>query len=105
MIFVITEIVCITTGTSSTLRKNRSESPSSIVSHPELCSDPPFGSDWERGVTSTALTIEQEVDDARSIRDTGVSDKKRGSQASSSGSRKKQRTSGPRGFQGWNRDQ
>ena len=28
MIFVITEIVCITTGTSSALRKNRSMSPS-----------------------------------------------------------------------------
>ena len=51
-------------------------------------------------VVSTALIIEREVDDARSIRDAGASDKKRGSQASSSGSRKKQRTSIPRGFQG-----
>ena len=46
-------------------------------------------------VVSTALIIEREVDDARSIRDAGASDKKRGSQASSSGSRKKQRTSIP----------
>ena len=48
----------------------------------------------------TALIIEREVDDVRSIRDAGASDKKRGSQASSSGSGKKQRTSVPRGFQG-----
>ena len=44
---------------------------------------------------STALIIEREVDDARSIRDAGASDKKRESQASSSGSGKKQRTSVP----------
>ena len=30
--FVITEIVCITTGTSSALRKNRSMSPSTVYS-------------------------------------------------------------------------
>ena len=46
-------------------------------------------------MVSTSLIIEREVDDARSIRDTGASDKKRGSQASSSGSGKKQRTSVP----------
>ena len=40
------------------------------------------------------------MDDARSIQDAGASDKKRWSQASSSGSGKKQRTSVPRGFQG-----
>ena len=51
-------------------------------------------------MVSTALIIEREVDDACSIRDAGASDKKRGSQASSSGSGKKQRTSVPRGFQG-----
>ena len=56
-------------------------------------------------VVSTALIIEREVDDARSIRDAGASNKKRGSQASSSGSGKKQRTSVPRGFQGWGRSQ
>ena len=49
-------------------------------------------------MVSTALIIEREVDDARSIRDAGASNKKRGSQASSSGSGKKQRTSVPRGF-------
>ena len=55
---------------------------------------------------STALIIEREVDDARSIRDAGSSDKKRGGggggggQDSSSGSENKQRTSIPRGFQG-----
>ena len=54
---------------------------------------------------STAFIIEREVDDARSIRDAGASDKKRGSQASSSGSGKKQRTSVPLGFQGQGRSQ
>ena len=56
-------------------------------------------------MVSTALIIEREVDDARSIRDAGASNKKRGSQASSSGSGKKQRTSVPRGFQGRGRNQ
>ena len=51
-------------------------------------------------MVSTALIIEQEIDDARSIWDAGASDKKRGSQVSSSGSGKKQRTSVPRGSQG-----
>ena len=50
-------------------------------------------------MVSTALIIEREVDDARSIRDAGASNKKRGSQAFSSGSGKKQRTSVPGGFQ------
>ena len=36
-------------------------------------------------MVSTTLIIEREVDDARSIRDVSASDKKRGSQASSSG--------------------
>ena len=35
-------------------------------------------------MVSTTLIIEREVDDARNIRDVGASDKKRGSQASSS---------------------
>ena len=56
-------------------------------------------------MVSTSLIIEREVKDARSIRDAGASDKKRGSQASSLGSRKKQRTSVPRGFQGQGHDQ
>ena len=51
-------------------------------------------------MVSIALIIEREVDDARSIRDAGASNKKRGSQASSSGLGKKQRTPVPRGFQG-----
>ena len=38
---------------------------------------------------STALIIEREIDDARSIRDAGASNKKRGIQASSSGLGKK----------------
>ena len=46
-------------------------------------------------MVSTTLIIEREVDDAGSIRDAGASNKKRGSQASSSGSGKKQRTSVP----------
>ena len=55
-------------------------------------------------MVSKALIIEREVDDAHSIRDAG-SNKKRGSHASSLGSRKKQRTSVPRGFQGRGRSQ
>ena len=51
-------------------------------------------------MVSTTLIIEREVDDAHSIRDAGASDKKRGSQASSSGLGKKPRTSVPKGFQG-----
>ena len=47
----------------------------------------------------TALAIEREIDDARSIRDTGASDKRKEGQPSSS-SGKKQRTSIPRGFSG-----
>ena len=56
-------------------------------------------------MVSTTLIIEREVDDARSIRDAGASNKKRGSQASSSSSGKKQRTYVPRGFQGRGRSQ
>ena len=56
-------------------------------------------------MVSTALIIEREVDDARSIRDAGASNKKRGSQASSSGSVKKQSTSVPQAFQGQGRSQ
>ena len=46
----------------------------------------------------TALTIEREIEDARSTRDAGVSSKRKESQSSSS-SGKKQRTSISRGFQ------
>ena len=56
-------------------------------------------------MVSTTLIIEREVDDARSIRDAGSSDKKRGNQASFLGSGKKQRTSVPQGFQGRGRSQ
>ena len=56
-------------------------------------------------MVSTTLIIEREIDDTRSIRDAGASDTKRGSQASSSGSGKKQRISVPRGFQGRGRGQ
>ena len=45
----------------------------------------------------TALAIEREIDDARSIRDSGAGDKRKEGQPSSS-SGKKQRTSVPRGF-------
>ena len=51
----------------------------------------------------TALAIEREIDDARSIRDTGACDKRKEGQPSSS-SGKKQRTSVPRGFSGQGRD-
>ena len=51
-------------------------------------------------MVETVMAIEREVDDARSIRDAGVKDKRNESQPSSSSSRKNQRTSGPHGFQG-----
>ena len=47
----------------------------------------------------TAMAIEREVDDARSIRDVGASVKRKESQPSSYSSGKKQRTSTPQGFQ------
>ena len=47
----------------------------------------------------TSLAIEREIDDARSIQDTGAGDKRKEGQSSSS-SGKKQRTSVPRGFSG-----
>ena len=50
-------------------------------------------------MVGTALTIEREIEDARSTRDSGVSSKRKESQSSSS-SRKKQRASSSRGFQG-----
>ena len=48
----------------------------------------------------TALTIEREIEDARSTWDASVSRKRKESQSSSS-SGKKQRASSPRGFQGY----
>ena len=51
-------------------------------------------------MVKTAMAIEIEVDDARSIRDEGVKDKRSESQPSSSSSRKKEKTSTPQGFQG-----
>ena len=50
-------------------------------------------------MVGTALTIEREIEDARSTRDAGVRSKRKGSQ-SSSNLRKKQRASNSRGFQG-----
>ena len=49
-------------------------------------------------MVGTALTIEREIEDAQSTRDTGVSSKRKESQSSSS-SRKRQRASRSRGFQ------
>ena len=49
MIFFITEIVCMPTGTSSALRKKTSKESQYIVSCLEPGSDPPFGSDQESG--------------------------------------------------------
>ena len=51
-------------------------------------------------MVKTTMTIEREVDDARSIQDVGAKDKRKESQLSSSSSGKKQRTSTPRWFQG-----
>ena len=48
-------------------------------------------------MVGTALTIEREIEDARSTRDAGVSSKRKESQSSSS-SGKKQRDSSSRGF-------
>ena len=50
-------------------------------------------------MVGTALTIEREIEDARSTRDVGVSSKRKESQSSSS-SGKKQWASSSRGFQG-----
>ena len=50
-------------------------------------------------MVGTALTLEREIEDARSTRDAGVSSKRKESQSSSS-SGKKQRASSSRGFQG-----
>ena len=50
-------------------------------------------------MVGTALTIEREIEDARSTRDAGVSSKRKASQSSSS-SRKKPRASSSRGFKG-----
>ena len=47
-------------------------------------------------MVSTTMAIKREINDARSIRDAGVSEKRKENQPSSS-SRKKQRTSIPRG--------
>ena len=46
----------------------------------------------------TIMAIEREIDDIKSIRDAGVSGKRKENQFSS-GPGKKQRTSAPRGFQ------
>ena len=54
-------------------------------------------------MVSTAMAIEREIDDARSIRDAGASEKRKEDQPSSS-SRKKQRTSIPRGHSVQGRD-
>ena len=51
-----------------------------------------------------AMAIEREVNDAPSIRDAGVKDKRKESQPSSSSSRKKKRTYTLQGFQGQGRD-
>ena len=49
------------------------------------------------------MTIEREVDDAQSIRDEGIKDKRRESQPSSSSSEMKHKTSTRQGFQGQGR--
>ena len=55
---------------------------------------------WDMdSMVGTALTIEREIEDARSTRDVGVSSKRKESQ-SFSNSGKKQRASSSRGFQG-----
>ena len=57
MIFVITKIVCIPTGTSSALRKKKQvKSPSIYSRASELGSDPPFGSDLESGCDNNVFS-------------------------------------------------
>ena len=51
-------------------------------------------------MVKTTMAIKREVDDARSIRNTGVKDKRNESQPSSPSLGKKQRTFAPHGFQG-----
>ena len=51
-------------------------------------------------MVKTAVTIEREVDDARSIQDAGFKDKRKEKQPSSSSLGKKQRTSALHRFQG-----
>ena len=51
-------------------------------------------------MVKTTMAIERDVDDARSIRDASVKDKRKESQLSSSSSGKKHRTSTWQGFQG-----
>ena len=53
-------------------------------------------------MVKTAMAIEREIKDARSIQDAGTSEKRKEDQPSSS-SGKKQKTSIPRGFQGQDR--
>ena len=55
MIFVIKEIVCILTGTSSALRKKKQVKSPSSVSRPEPSSDPPFGSNQESGCDTVGV--------------------------------------------------
>ena len=54
MIFVITEIVCVPTGTSSALKKKIGKESQYIVSCPGTSSDPPFGSDRESGCDTSS---------------------------------------------------
>ena len=51
-------------------------------------------------MVKTTMAIEREVDDARSIQDASVKDKRKESQLSSSSSGKKHTTSTSQGFQG-----
>ena len=55
-------------------------------------------------MVKTAMAIKREVDDAQSIRDSSVKNKRRESQPSSSSSGMKQKTSTSHGFQGQGRD-
>ena len=54
-------------------------------------------------MVKTFMAIEKEMDDARSIWDAGVKDKRKENQPFSSSLGKKQRTSTPQGFQGHGR--
>ena len=60
MIFVITEIVCIPTGTSSALKKKSQY----IASLSRLGSDPPIGSDWESGRDNRGLAWSRPLQEA-----------------------------------------
>ena len=67
MIFVISEIVCIPTNTSSALIKNRSMRVPVYSLAPRTGSDPPFWSDRGTGRDMMESSLNEEIDDGGSL--------------------------------------